>query len=98
MTWDFALGVPPGWYLYDADPATRTIRVRGLRRSGSGDPDEGDLVMDAVEHWVPVPGHGDVLLLRGSTPCLDIGDELADVFDAIAGTLEFTSVPAIDQR
>ena len=70
------------------------VRVRCVRRSGPDD----DLLVDVVEHWVPVPGHSDVLLLRGSTPCLDVADELADVFDAIAGTLKFTSVPAIDQR
>ena len=70
------------------------VRVRCLRRSGPDD----DLLVDVVEHWVPVPGHREVLLLRGSTPCLDVADELADVFDRIAGTLGFTSVPAIGQR
>ena len=43
-------------------------------------------------------GTTDVLVLQGSTPCLDIADELAEVFDRIAGTLWFMSVPAIDQR
>jgi hypothetical protein len=71
-------------------PAGPAVRVRCLRRSGPDD----DLLVDVVEHWVPVPGHRDVVLLRGSTPCLDLGDELATVFDRVAGTLEFTSVPA----
>jgi hypothetical protein len=71
-------------------PAGAAVRVRCLRRSGPDD----DLLVDVVEHWVPVPGHRDVLLLRGSTPCLDLGDELAAVFDRVAGTLGFTSVPA----
>ena len=71
-------------------PAGPAVRVRCLRRSGPDD----DLLVDVVEHWVPVPGQQDLLLLRGSTPCLDLGDELAAVFDRIAGTLGFTSVPA----
>ena len=78
-------------------PAGGAVRIRALRRSGSGD-DDTDLLVDVVEHWIPVPGTTDVLVLQGSTPCLDIADELAEVFDRIAGTLEFTSVPAIDQR
>lgn len=71
-------------------PVGSAVRVRCVRRSGPDD----DLLVDVVEHWVPVPGQRDVLLLRGSTPCLDLGDELAAGFDRIAGTLELTSVPA----
>ncbi len=75
-------------------PAGPGVRVRALRRSGPDDSGDAELLVDVVEHWVPVPRHSDVLLLRGSTPCIDLADEIADVFDQIAGTLEFTSVPA----
>ena len=70
------------------------VRVRALRSSGQDGSRDAELLVDVVEHWVPVPGHSDVLLLRGSTPCLDVADVMADVFDQIAGTLEFRSVPA----
>lgn len=70
-------------------PAGSAVRVRALRRSGADD-DGSDLLIDVVEHWIPVPGTADVLVLKGSTPCLDVGDELAAAFDEIAGSLAWT--------
>jgi hypothetical protein len=42
---------------------------------------------------VPVPGRRTILVLVGSTPCLDVADELAETFDAIAATLNFDAQP-----
>ena len=74
-------------------PAGSAVRVRAVRRSG-GDDGDAELLVEVVEHWVPIPDTSDVLVLRGSTPCLDVAEELAEVFDQIAGMLEFRSVPA----
>ena len=69
--------------------AGRAVRLRRLTRTEGAEPGEANLVVDTVQHWVPVPGGEAILVLVGSTPCLDVADELAAIFDAIAGTLEF---------
>lgn len=74
-------------------PAGHAVRVHALRRSGPDD--DSDLLIDVVEHLIPVPRTTDVLVLQGSTPCLDVGDELGATFDRIAGTLVFRSLSAL---
>ena len=70
-------------------PAGGAVRVHGLRCSADGD-DDSDLLIDVIEYWIPVPGNTDVLVLKCSTPCLDVADELAGEFDEIAEGLVFT--------
>jgi hypothetical protein len=72
-------------------PAGRAVRLRRLTRTDGAEPGQAELVVDMVQHWVPVPGGRAVLVLVGSTPCLDVADELAATFDAIAETLVFDS-------
>jgi hypothetical protein len=73
-------------------PAGRAVRLRALTRTdeGGGEPDE--VLIDLVQHWVPVPGHRAMIVLSGTTPCLDLADDLAAVFDGIAESLEFSDV------
>jgi len=74
-------------------PAASAVRVHALRRSSPRD-DHSDLLIDVVEHWIPVPGTADVLVLKASTPCLEVADELGIAFDDIAGTLAFRPTPS----
>jgi len=70
-------------------PVGPAVRLRRLTRTTGAGPGEGELVVDTVQHWVPVPGGRTIVVLAGSTPCLDVADELAEAFDAIAATLRF---------
>ena len=70
-------------------PAGQAIRLRQLTRTDGAQAGEAELVVDTVQHWVPVPGRRAILVLVGSTPCLDVAEELAATFDAIAGSLVF---------
>lgn len=70
-------------------PVGPAVRLRRLTRTNGAGPGEGELVVDTVQHWVPVRGGRTILVLAGSTPCLDVADELAEAFDAIAATLRF---------
>jgi hypothetical protein len=74
-------------------PAGKAVRLRRLTRTDGAEPGEGELVVDTVQHWVPVPGGSAILVLVGSTPCLDVADELAATFDAIADTVTFEPEP-----
>jgi hypothetical protein len=77
-------------------PAGAAIRLRVLAES-SVDPTSngrfqagrggGGIVVDTVQHWLPVPDAEYILLVSGTTPCLAYGDDLAEVFDSIAGSL-----------
>lgn len=70
-------------------PAGPAVRLRRLTRTDGAEPGEAELVVDTVQHWVPIPGAGIILVLVGSTPCFDVAEELAATFDAIAETLAF---------
>jgi hypothetical protein len=74
-------------------PVGRAVRLRRLTRTDCAEPGEGELVVDTVQHWVLVGGGPAILVLVGSTPCLDMADELAATFDAIAETLTFQRHP-----
>jgi hypothetical protein len=69
-------------------PAGRAVKVRRLARTDAATPDEPDIIVDMVQHWIPVPGGTEILVLAGSTPCLAVADDLARTFDAIAATVE----------
>ncbi|HVW33738.1 MAG TPA: hypothetical protein VHL53_14470 [Acidimicrobiia bacterium] len=69
-------------------PAGRAVRLRRLSRTGDADPGEPEMAVDMVQHWVPVPGGTETVILAGETPCVAVSDDLASVFDAIAGSLE----------
>ena len=65
------------------------VRLRVLTRMPSED-DEPALVLEMVQHWLPVPDAGHNLIVSCITPCIVYGDELAAVFDSIAQSLELT--------
>ena len=69
-------------------PAGRAARL-GLLTTTVGEPGEPEVLMEAVQYWVPVPDQPEVLLLSCSTPCLDAADELTAAFDDIAASLRF---------
>jgi len=74
-------------------PAAAAVRLRRLTRTDGAGPGEAELAVDTVQHWVPVPRGSAILVLVGSTPCLDVADELAVTFDAMAATLRFDAEP-----
>ena len=69
-------------------PAGRAVRLRRLTRTGDANPGEPEMAVEMVQHWVPVPGGTETVVLAGETPCVAVADDLAEVFDAIAGSLE----------
>lgn len=69
-------------------PAGPAVRVHAI--SEGGDAVGGPLpVVEGVDHFIPVPGTPDMLLLVASTPAVAIGDLALPVFDAIADTVSF---------
>jgi hypothetical protein len=68
--------------------AGRAVRLRRLTRTGDAEPGEPEMAVDMVQHWVPVPGGPETVVLAGETPCVAVADDLAAVFDAIAESLE----------
>ncbi|WP_413757644.1 hypothetical protein [Streptomyces sp. MMBL 11-3] len=69
-----------------AGPAVRrrrTERTREARRLGTEFEDT------LVEYFVPVPDRDEVLMLTFSTPLEPIADAMAELFDAVAGTLRW---------
>jgi hypothetical protein len=69
-------------------PAGPAVRVHAI--SEGGDAAGGPLpVVEGVDHFIPVPGTPDMLLLVASTPAVAIGDLALPVFDAIAATVGF---------
>jgi hypothetical protein len=69
-------------------PAGPAVRVHAISE-GAPDVDGRTTVVEAVDHFIPVPGRSDMLLLAGSTPSVAIGDVLLPVFDEIAATVRF---------
>lgn len=67
--------------------AGKAVRLRMLTET---DRDEhGDtLALDVIEHWLPVPGHPDSIIVSASTPNLALADDLAESFDWIAQNVE----------
>jgi hypothetical protein len=83
----------PSWLLVEL-PAATAVRVR--RETGqpdrpapagaSGDPDEV-LPSITLDYQLPVPATEAHLLLTFSTPLIQIGDAMVELFDAVAGSL-----------
>lgn len=70
-------------------PAGPAVRLR-LLTATEGPPDEPSVVLDAIQHWIPVPGcPGEAAVVSSSTPCLDVGDALATLSDEIAISVRF---------
>ncbi|MFJ2832677.1 hypothetical protein ACIPC1_34865 [Streptomyces sp. NPDC087263] len=61
----------------------RSERTREARRMGTEFEDT------IVEYFVPVPDRDEVLMLTFSTPLEPIADAMAELFDAVAGTLRW---------
>lgn len=70
-------------------PAGRAVRLARLARTDGAGPGEMEVVVEMVQHWLPVPGAGTIVVLAGSSPCLHAAEELAQTFDAIAGSVAF---------
>lgn len=69
-------------------PAGRAVRMRLLTQT-EADPKGDTIALDVVQHWVPVPGHPDMVLVSSSTPNLVFADGIVKIFDAVADSLEF---------
>ena len=75
-------------------PAGQAVRLRRVACTDAATPGEPDVLVDMVQHWIPVPGGTEILVLAGSTPCLAVADDLAQTFDAIAALVELASTAA----
>jgi hypothetical protein len=73
-------------------PAGRAVRLVRLARTDGAEPGETEVAVEMVQHWLPVPGEGTMVVLAGSTPCLHVADELGEAFDTIARSVEFPTV------
>lgn len=75
-------------------PSGEAVRVRRLTVQPEPDTDaaapNGSHRSVSVEYHVPVPGTTAFLLLTFSTPLEPIADAMAELFDAIAGSLTWT--------
>jgi len=69
-------------------PVGPAVRVHAI--SESGPPDEyGKLVyVEGVDHFIPVPGGSDMLLVSCTTPSIAVGDMVTELFDEIATTVK----------
>lgn len=74
-------------------PAGRAVRLTRLARTDGAEPGDTEVVVEMVQHWLPVPGGSTMVVLAGSSPCLHIADELAQAFDTIARSVEFQAMP-----
>jgi hypothetical protein len=77
-------------------PAGRAVRARFLAETEPAPETNRVLLMDCVQHWIPVPGEPAVMVLSCSTPHIAVGDALAEVFDGIAQTVRIETAPAGD--
>jgi hypothetical protein len=68
-------------------PVGPAVRVHAI--SEGGPPDEyGKIVyVEGVDHFIPVPGGSDMLLLSCTTPSIAVGDMVTELFDEIASTV-----------
>lgn len=70
-------------------PAGPAVRVHAISESGAGS--GRTTFVEGVDHFVPVPGADDALLLSCTTPSVAVGDLLLPLFDEIARSLRFPS-------
>ena len=68
------------------------VRLCRLARTDGAEPGETEVVVEMVQHWLPVPGDGTMVVLAGSSPCLHAADELGRAFNAIAQSVEFVAI------
>jgi hypothetical protein len=69
-------------------PVGPAVRVHAISETAP-DAEGRTMVIEGVDHFIPVPSGTDMLLLTGSTPSVAIGDELLPVFDDIAASVRF---------
>ncbi len=68
-------------------PAGPAVRVRVMAET-SPDEDGATMVLDCVQYWLPLSEHDQNLIFSFSTPNLALGDDLAEIFEQIAQTIE----------
>jgi hypothetical protein len=74
-------------------PAGRAVRLRRLARTDGAEPGDTEVVVEMVQHWLPVPGGETMVILAGSSPSLHAADELALAFDMVARSIAFRAIP-----
>jgi hypothetical protein len=70
-------------------PIGPAVRVRGKQIVGREPTDQGTLI-EEVTHAIRPPGTGDAVVMQMSWTELRLGDKLAEMADAIAGTVRVT--------
>ena len=83
---DTVNGRPPEVAIVDL-PAGKAVRLRTLENTTSAN--DGGVVTDMVQHWIPDPNRPQMVVISGSTPTLAFSTQFAQAFDGIAQTLRF---------
>lgn len=68
-------------------PGGPAVRVHAISEGGA--PGGQSPVIEGVDHFFPVPGAPDILLLTCTTPAVAVGDLLLPTFDTMAATVHF---------
>ncbi|MEW6477213.1 MAG: hypothetical protein AB1679_33590 [Actinomycetota bacterium] len=71
-------------------PIGPAVRLRGLGKAGH-EPGEPALVIDVAQIWIPVEHELGMVVVTGTTPCLDVGDDVAEVVDTVATTVRYVT-------
>ena len=71
-------------------PAVRVHAIADQPGEGEG---AGSVVVEGLDHFIPVPGGNDVLLVSCTTPMVALGDALLPTFDAIAASVTIAPAP-----
>lgn len=72
-------------------PAVRVHAIADQSGEAEGAP---SVVVEGLDHFIPVPGGTDVLLVSCTTPMVALGDALLPTFDAIAASVTIAPAPA----
>jgi hypothetical protein len=76
-------------------PVGPAVRLHVIYEAYGGETDEGvqePMVLEGVDHFIPVPQRTDMLLLSCTTPSVSVSDQLLPLFDAIAATVELEPI------
>jgi hypothetical protein len=74
-------------------PVGPAVRVHAIADLPGDDEDAPSVVVEGLDHFIPVPGGNDVLLVSCTTPMVALGDALLPTFDAIAASVTIEPAP-----
>lgn len=73
-------------------PVGPAVRVHVISADGLPDEDGKVGYVESVDHFIPVPGGTDMLLVTCTTPSIAVGELAVELFDEITKTVEIAPV------